>query len=205
MNPIVCLIAAAGLVVGAAPAMAQKAATPVASASLDPKIKFKDGERYLSDLSSALEMPREQVCKELGQYDCFKDAFRIVLGGVDAENMAVNVPLETEALTAPIALDRVALHVCINRVAADMADPKHAVLYKGVSKGKPSTGWMRQTAGGLYDRLLGRRASAFETAQLVAFYDEVATSNGKPNPTATRDWVTLGCFAVASSTENVFY
>ena len=41
------------------------------TASSDPRVKFKDGARYLSDLATALEMPRESICKELGLYDCY--------------------------------------------------------------------------------------------------------------------------------------
>ena len=206
MKPILALAAVAALTAAVTPALAAGAAsTPAPGASLDPKIKFKDGERYLGDLASALDMPRDTVCKELGQYDCFRDAFRIVLGGVEAENLGVNVPLEDEALTAPIALDRAALHVCVNRVKLDLDDPKHAVLLKGAPKGKPGAGWMKSTTANIYDRILSRVPTASETKQLTAFYGQVAVKDGKANPDAAKDWVTLSCFATASSTENVFY
>jgi hypothetical protein len=203
MKPILVLAATAALAFAITPALAADAAGP--GASLDPKIKFKDGERYLGDLASALDMPRDTVCKELGQYDCFRDAFRIVLGGVEAENLGVNVPLEDEALTAPIALDRAALRVCVNRVKLDLDDPKHAVLLKGAPKGKPGNGWMKTTTATIYDRILSRAPTASETAQLTAFYGQVAVKDGKANPDAAKDWVTLSCFVTASSVENIFY
>lgn len=71
---------------------AGSASEPAQVASIDPKVKFKDGDRYLGDLARALNMPRETVCKELGRYDCFSDAFRIVLGGVEAPNLTVHTP-----------------------------------------------------------------------------------------------------------------
>lgn len=179
------------------------AAAPAAS-SLDPRLKLKDGDRYLRDLSTALEMPRADVCRELGRYDCFQDAFRIVLGGVDAEDLGINEPAQEEALTAPIALDRVALQVCTNRVARDVADPSHAVLLKGAGAGTPSPAWMRRTVGQIYGRILSRDPTAAETAKLVAFYKTVESS-AAPAADRARNWVTLGCYAVASSTENVFY
>lgn len=186
---------------------AADAAAPVAS--LDPRIKYKDGERYLRDLSYALNMPREDICKELSQYDCSKDAFRIVLGGVEAENLGIRDPLEKEAMTAPIALDRVALHICTARVKQDLADPQNAVLLRPAANAgksrKPNPAWMKQTVSGLYDTLLGRDATEYETTQMVRFYDEVSKVGRKANPNAVKDWVTLGCFAVASSTESVFY
>jgi hypothetical protein len=206
MKTLLILAATAAITTAAAPAIAADKPAAGPPASLDPKIKFKDGDRYLGDLSSALEIPRESICKELGQYDCFRDAFRIVLGGVEAENLGVNVPLEEEALTAPIALDRVAMHVCVNRVKLDMDDPKHAILLRQMPKGgKPSKGWLKSTTANMYDRILNREPTASETAQVVAFYDKVATDGGKANPNAAKDWVTLSCFATASSTENIFY
>ena len=42
-----------------------------------------------------------------------------------------------------------------------------------------------------------------EAAKLVGFYKTVETQ--APAAERTKDWVTLGCFAVASSVENVFY
>ena len=196
---------AAAVAVAGSPAFSADKPAAGPPASMDPKIKFKDGDRYLGDLSSALQIPRESICKELGQYDCFKDAFRIVLGGVEAENLGVNVPLEEEALTAPIALDRLALHACVNRVNLDLRDPKHAVLLRNAPKGKASKGWLKSTTATVYDRILNRAPTASETAKLTGFYDQVALKEGKPNPDAAKDWVTLSCFATASSTENVFY
>ena len=201
-------LAVAAIVAVLACPVAGLAAEPAVAphASLDPRLKLKDGDRYLRDLSAELQIPREEICKELSQYDCFRDAFKIVLGGVDAADLGVNEPLEQEALTAPIALDRVALRVCVTRVERDLADPKTAVLLRGpIPKGAaPSPAWMKRTVQGLYDRLLSRDATPAETAQLLGFYQKVAASSS-PADTKVKDWVTLGCFAVASSVENVFY
>ena len=183
------------------------AAEPAPVASVDPRVKFKDGDRYLRDLANALEIPRESVCLELGQYDCFSDAFRIVLGGVEAANLLVNEPLEVEALTAPIAYDRLALNVCTNRVDLDVSNPGSAVLFKSADDGgprKPGHAWLEQTANGIYASILRRDPAPAETAQLVAFYDEIA-ANAERDETASRDWTVLSCFAVASSMEAIFY
>ena len=205
MKTLLTLAAAAAITLAASTVTAADKPTAGPPVSLDPKIKFKDGDRFLGDLSSALEIPRDSICKELGQYDCFKDAFRIVLGGVEAENLGVNVPLEEEALTAPIAVDRLALRACVNRVKLDVDDPKHAVLLKNAPKGKASKGWLKSTTAVVYDRILNRVPTSSETAKMTGFYDQIAVKSGKPNPDATKDWVTLSCFATASSTENIFY
>lgn len=187
----------------AAPAFTADLEAPVASP--DPRVKYKDGERYLRDLSDSLAMPREAICKELGRYDCFSDAFRIVLGGVEGPNLLVNQALEVEALTAPIAYDRVALNVCASRVGLDAADPTAAVLFKSAGKSgrKTSKAWLNAAANGIYSSVLRRDPTPIERSQLVAFYDEVAKTNAGPN--AAKDWTILGCFAVATSLEAIFY
>lgn len=173
--------------------------------SPDPRVKFKDGERYLSDLSDSLEMPRDAICRELGRYDCFTEAFRIVLGGMEGPNLLVNQPLEVEALTAPIAYDRVALNVCTSRVAMDAETPDTAVLFKRA--GKPGTtprpAWLRTTADEIYSRLLRRSPTPQERSRLIDFYRDVQASGESKD--AARDWTVLGCFSVATSLEALFF
>lgn len=193
----------------ALPQFAADAPAPVASA--DPRVKFKDGERYLRDLSANLDMPREDICKELSRYDCMSDAFRIVLGGVEAPNLLVNEPIENAALTSPIAVDRVALHVCSNRVRMDREDPTKAVLYKAGAFGadnrgkSPDAEWLNATADAIYGSILMRSPSEREIQNLSAYYAQVADGRATNSPEVAADWVTLSCFAVASSLEAVFY
>jgi len=191
--------------------MAAVAETPAPVPSADPRVKFKDGERYLRDLSANLNIPREDICKELSRYDCMSDAFRIVLGGVEAPNLLVNEPIETAALTSPIAVDRVALHVCTNRVRMDREAPADAVLFKTGAFGKdgraksPDKAWLNATADAIYGSILLRSPSEREIATLASFYKQVADGRPAGSQDIAADWVTLSCFAVASSLEAVFY
>lgn len=193
----------------ALPQFAADAPAPVASA--DPRVKFKDGERYLRDLSANLNMPREEICKELSRYDCMTDAFRIVLGGVEAPNLLVNEPIENAALTSPIAVDRVALHVCSNRVRMDKEKPGEAVLFKAGAFGAdgrakiPDKTWLNNTADAIYGSILSRSPSEREIQNLAAYYSQVAEGRAANSAEVAADWVTLSCFAVASSLEAVFY
>lgn len=173
-----------------------------AQESVDPRVKFKDGERYLRDLATALELPRESVCRELSQYDCFADAFRIVLGGVEPYSIRFVKPQEAAALTTPIALDRLALHACTQRVTEDAKTPAKAVLFRPMKSKNPDKKWKEQTVATIYDRILRRDATRDEIARMVAFYDTVAKD---PSPDTARNWTVLGCFTVASSLESVFY
>lgn len=212
VSGFVSLIALAACTTAPQPAPLEFAAdTPPPVASVDPRVKFKDGERYLRDLSANLSIPREEICKELSRYDCMTDAFRIVLGGVEAPNLLVNEPIENAALTSPIAVDRVALHVCSNRVRMDREKPAEAVLFKTGAFGAdgrakyPDTKWLNATADAIYGSILMRSPNAREVQNLAAYYTQVADGRPANSTDVAADWVTLSCFAVASSLEAVFY
>ncbi len=177
--------------------------------SADPRVKFKDGERFVRDLADGLSLPRDQVCVALGTYDCNDKAFRIVLGGVEPYDMRILDPLENASLAAPIAMDRVALHACTSRVMKDIETPASAVLFKapaGAAAARaPNKAWMDTTTITIYDRILRRPATNAEKAQMAEFYKTVSAGRSDPVAAIEKDWVTLGCFAVASSLENTFY
>ena len=180
-------------------------AFPQTPAATDAHIKFKDGDRYLRDLSVALNLPRESICKELSQYDCYTDAFRIVLGGMEPYGIRALEPIAEASLTSPIALDRVALRVCSARVAEDMKDTQKAVLYVAPPSKNREKNWEKTMVAKLYDKLLQREPLTEETARMMEFYSTVAAKHAGTPADAARDWVVLGCFSVASSLESVFY
>jgi hypothetical protein len=175
-----------------------------ATTSSDPRIKFKPGDVYMTDLSDGLAIPRDEICKELGRHDCFNTAFRIVMGGVDPYDMRILQPLDNASLGSPIALDRVALHACTLRIERDIGAPASAVLFKA-PKGQANRAWVDRTTTSVYDRILRRAATTAEKAQMADFYQTVAKGRKDPPAAIEKDFVTLGCFAVASSLEATFY
>jgi hypothetical protein len=193
--------AAAVLLLVATAGGAHAADTTVSS---DPRVKFKPGDVYMTDLSDGLAIPRDEICKELGRHDCFKTAFRIVMGGVDPYDMRILTPLDNASLASPIALDRVALHACTLRVARDVETPASAVLFKA-PRGHADKAWINRSTTAIYDRVLRRAATPSEKAQMAAFYQTVAKGRKDAPAAADQDFVTLGCFAVASSLEATFY
>lgn len=197
------LFAALFLVAAATLAPAVVRAQEAAPASTDPRIKFKDGERYLRDLAETLEIPRDEICRELSRYDCSKQAFRIVLGGVDPYDARVMQPLDQATLASPIAFDRVALQVCANRVAKDKADPGKALLFKPAA-GRPDRAWRDALTDRLYDRILRRDASAAERDRMAAFLQGVEGRTGR-SAQGQSEQTLLACFALASSAEAAFY
>ncbi len=198
---LIALLAAlfAALAAPAAPALAQGAAP----ASPDPRIKFKDGERYLRDLSESLEIPRNEICLELSRYDCADKAFRIVLGGVDPYEIRIMQPLDQASLASPIAFDRVALQVCSGRVARDKADPSTAILFKPAA-GRPDAAWREALVDRLYDRILRRDADAGERQRMSGFLEGLEARTGRSRK-GQADQTVLACFALASSAEATFY
>ncbi len=163
------------------------------------RVKFKGGERFARDLAASLELGRDAICKELGQFDCIQ-VHAIALGGVEPYELGIDEPLATAPISAAIAVERVALSACSARIDQDLADPASAVLVS-FTGAEPTQGEREALAADLFDRLLRRDATLDEIAALTAFYDEVAADSDQP----ARDWARLSCLSVATMLEALFY
>lgn len=163
------------------------------------RVKFKGGERYARDLAASLDLPRDQICSELGRYDCVA-VHAIALGGVEPYELGIDEPLETAPISAAIAAERVALSACSARVDADLADPANAVLVS-FAAAEPTVGEREALAADLFDRILRRDATPDELTAVAAFYDEVAAESDAP----ARDWARLSCLSIATMLEALFY
>jgi len=167
------------------------------------RIKFKSVKRLANNLSVALGLPKSALCKELGTYDCFsKDAHSVTLGGVEPYVQRINNPWKLPPLSAPIAVDRVALASCQARVKQDFADANKALIFAplvGVSN--PNEGARREVVVTLYKRFFLRLPTNEQASKWVGFWDTVTSSSQQP----AQDWATLVCFGIASSTEFLFY
>ena len=171
---------------------------PTQSPSARPRVKFKTAERYAADLSTALELPRESLCTELEDFDCV-DVHRIALGEVDAFGLRLFEPLENMPLTAPIAVDRIGLTACGERAALDFASPGQAVSFVEVASGDDSQASRDAVVRRLYLQLLLREATDREVEQVGNMHDEL------PEADRTQTWAQMACFAIATSTEALFY
>lgn len=168
--------------------------------SAKARVKFKTAYRYAADLSSALGLPLSSVCLELSTYDCF-ETHRIALGEVDAYDSRIFEPLPEPPITAPIAVDRIALSACGEAVARDFGQAGQAELFTEVA-GDPDAATEAERAAvtqRLYQRLLLREVDPHELDAVVGLYDEL--SGAQPAKT----WAQLSCFAIATSLEALFY
>jgi hypothetical protein len=170
-----------------------------------PRVKFKSGQRYVNDLSRALELPRLELCQELGLYDCVDEVHNITLGGVEPYAKGIREPLPVAPVTAPIAADRVALSACDKRAAADFEDPSGAVLFAEVAQAGAQAGEedYQAVSRRLYEVILAREPEDFEVQNLAAFTAEVREEVGADR--VPRQWSTMSCFMVATSMEALFY
>jgi hypothetical protein len=168
------------------------------AASTKARVLAKPGPVWGKDLSVALGLQDWELCKELGAYDCITEAHNITLGGVEPTELGIDAPLEDAAVSAPIAVDRVAVAACGERLARDEQGP--AVVFGPVlEEDTPRT--RREVAGNLVRRILARHPTETELSGLVDLYDTIAPLTDDP----VREWSIGACMVVATSTEALFY
>jgi hypothetical protein len=162
------------------------------------RVKFKTGVRIANDLSQALEISTDELCSELTTHDCFA-VHNIVLGGVEPYRLRIDEPLPTAPVAAPLAVERIAITACGERATRDFDDPDGAAIFGEVAKTADAES-MATAVNRLYERLLARAATAPETDALIGLYDDLGERAGQ-----SRTWAQLSCFAIATSTEFLFY
>jgi hypothetical protein len=175
-------------------------------ASATSRVKRKSPALLAGDLGQALDLPRAELCRELAMetsgeasgYDCFA-AHDVLLGGVEPYELRIDEPLAA-TVAAPMAVDRIVLSACGERAARDFADPDGAVVFVEVAgQAAPGDGARAAVAKRLYERLLARPARDAEVDALVEFHAELGAG------AQARDWAQLACYAVATTTEFLFY
>lgn len=170
-------------------------------------VRFKRNVRLTTDFAIALGLPFDTFCQELGQYSCTLVVHPLALGGTDPYGSGLYEPLPFTGATSPIVIDRVALVGCSQRVAADLATPASALIYKNLTVGAdgkldPAQPAVASAVTELYHRAVLRNPTDAEVEHLRALYRDIEAS-GKPDP--AKSWMTLSCFAVMSSVESIFY
>lgn len=168
--------------------------------STKSRVRFKGGVRWTNQLARGLALDRAEICKEFGEYDCAADVHFIALGGVEPYNLRINEPLPIAPLTAPIAVDRIALSACTKRADLDAANGATAILFKELGSA-PEPAALRAMGNRLYQELLSRDADPAELDELEAFWTEVQDAGAD----APAEWASFACYAVATSTEMLFY
>ncbi|MGV3624471.1 MAG: hypothetical protein ACO1OB_26870 [Archangium sp.] len=175
--------------------------------SAKARVRFKGNERFAIDLAVGLGLPIDQVCKELGQYDCAFFVHGVALGGVEPYGVGLYEPPQQTGATTALAVERVVLSACAQRLAADVGNPATALIYRGLpvvdGKLSPVDGpEVRALITDLAQRAWLRDPTAEEVESLIQLARDIEPSH----PTdAAAQWGLAACFTVFSSAEAVFY
>lgn len=168
---------------------------------------WKRGPALANGLSAALVVPVEDLCRELGRFDCVGLAHQVPLGGNDAFVKGQYQPLIEPGATTAVAFDRLALSACSVAVELDRGRPAgfifrgHALDDVPLNPSDPAVQEGARFVGAeLYRRLHGREPRAPEQDALL----ELLTDD-EGRGTSGLDFAKLACFAVASTTETLFY
>ncbi len=180
---------------------------PVFAKSAKAMVRFKKATRLRNDIAQTLDLPANQVCNELGQYSCTDLVHTVALGGVEPYVLGLNEPLSKTTVTTPVAVERVVLAACTNRVTQDLADSSKAIIFKSltVDQGKITnldSAEVSSDIDTLYKRALLRPAKTREVEHLKGMYKEFEKDG---QGSLARDWAILTCFSVLTTTEALFY
>jgi hypothetical protein len=173
---------------------------PPYQASQGDSLLWKRHAAFEADLMRALELGRDEVCKELGERNCIRDIHVIALGGNDPFRSGINVPPSQPLSTTSVVVDRVLLSACSARARADKAGPAkvfNELDLRGAAPA-PDAPAVEATIGALFRRLLARDPKPNEIAVVKTLLE------GDAAPQTADEFATLACFAIGSSLEFLF-
>jgi len=172
--------------------------TEPTTVSSKARVMARSGAVWGRDLAGGLGLQEWELCSELGGYDCIAEAHLITLGGVEPTVLGIDQPLPNAAVSAPIAVDRVATSACGERYVRDSAGSPvifGAILEEDTEKNRKAVSKL------LIQRLLGREALEAELTSLEDLYATLTPLSKD----LRRDWAVGACVVVATSTEALFY
>ena len=179
---------------------------PTVVKSSKGRLKFKNGRIYARALADGLRLSPEQLCQELGQYDCVEEVHRISLLGVEPYRTGIIERLPHTVVSTPLAVERVALSACTTRARFDLSQVEDPAVFKNIALdnqgGIADPEQMDADIREIYRRLLARNPEDREIVHHKKLYQDIVEM-GDPQPAQT--WASLSCFAVATSIEALFF
>lgn len=173
------------------------------AASTRADLRIKRWRQLVRDLGGALALPEDQICAETGLYQC-TDLHVVPLGGISVDN-GLYAPVDGVAVTTGLAIERLVLQACSNRVEADLellAAGEDAVVFGDLAElgDALEDAAVDAQAVTLYRRLLARDPLPAEqeivrmlAADTLAFGGDAAA------------FATTACFMVGTTTEFLTY
>lgn len=154
---------------------------------------FEDG------LSRGLELPKDKTCSEIGQHSCVDKVHLTSLGGNEPFVLAQWERSQAPSVLTSVAVDRMVLAACNNRLQLDKTAGTAAFVFKHfpLAEGSPlpNAGQIKAQATELYQRLLARDPEGVELELVTSFGSKAA---------GAEQLALILCYAVGSSSENIF-
>ncbi|WP_217909958.1 hypothetical protein [Pseudenhygromyxa sp. WMMC2535] len=173
---------------------------PQVAASTRNHLVWKRYHAVEQDLSRALELSTDELCTELGEYNCVQEVHLAGLGGNNPFVQALYEPLSDPLVTTSLALDRIAMSACKARVERDRSAP--VVFTKldleGDAPAADSEAFT-ESVDALYRRLLSRDPVAAEYEVLAQLLVDDAGE-----AVSAASFAHEACFVVATTTEFLF-
>lgn len=170
--------------------------TPTFSPAARADLKMKRWRQVALDLEGALELASDEVCREAGLYDCF-DIHTVPMGGNSRDNGLYDAA-EGLSVTTGLAMERVVLQACWNRIELDRGDDP--VVFTHIDLEGSSDEGLEDQSVELYRRFLARDPEPKELSLLVDFHDEILDEGG-----GTAEWALMSCLVVGTTTEALLY
>lgn len=170
--------------------------TPATRADL----RTKRWRQLTLDLQQALQLPEDELCRETGLYEC-TNLHVVPLGGVSLDN-GLYQPIDSVAVTTGLAMERVALASCWERLSRDRAGDEPAVVFTelDLAATEAAEAALDAQATVLWRRFLARDATADELAAARTLHAGVIEDGG-----GNAEWSLALCSALATSSEFLFY
>ncbi len=176
--------------------------------SAKARVRFKRSDQLAAEFARALELPAATVCRDLDRFDCF-ETHAVSLGGVEPYGAGIYVPLENTTVTTPLAVERIALAGCAQRVGIDGQDLPNGLIFRDIELDAaeekltdPSSDAVESSIARLFHRFLQREPTEAEVGHIVKLYEEIE-ADGEQD--AARSWAVAACFSVATMMEALFY
>jgi hypothetical protein len=161
-------------------------------------VQWKRAAAIEADLSRALALSTDELCKELSDKNCIRDVHLVPMGGNEPYVSGLMKPSVEPLATTPAVVDRVLLSACSMRADRDAKGKPEVFTKLKFDQPLPAADdpAITDTVVTLYRRLLARDPSS-EEQKLVA---SLAEDGDEP-----RDFAALACFTIGSSTEFLFF
>ncbi len=178
--------------------------------SQNQHIRFKGAARLNADIAQTLALSPNEVCKEIGLFDCVSFVHPISLGGVEAYVANLYEGSEETTISAPMIVERIALQACQSRYEQDRIAGAQPHLFPvleltpdGQRLAEPESVAVSEAIGDYFKTILRRLPTSEEVAEFKSLYQEIEDHPDAEEP--AHEWAVLSCFTLLTSVEYLFY